>query len=125
MKKSHKDYIKKAKKEYFLIGSVNCPAFCNELVYFNKYGFNHLIWKGKKMRTPNEQVRRIKLIPKVVDLIKISNHFSNYRKMERVSLNQNTSIAYFWSFKHRLDNKIITIIIRQTNNGLKHFFSVI
>lgn len=125
MKETHAEFIEKAKKEYRKIGSISCAAFGGEHVYFNKYGFDHLIWKGKKMRSPYEQIKRISLVPKAIETIRTSRNFISHRKMERTSHTTKViSTAHFWSLKHVGDVETATVIIRQTNNGHKHFFSV-
>ena len=50
-----KEYIKEAKEEYKNIGYVECPAFGGESVYFNNYGFKHLVYKGKNPRETTSQ----------------------------------------------------------------------
>ena len=125
MKETHAEFIEKARADYKKIGSIACPVFLGEKVYFNKYGFNHLIWKGKKMRPPIEQIRRLSLIQKAVEILRTGYNFESYRKMERNSdKNKSISTAHFWSFKHTVKDEIITVIVRQTNKGSKHFFSV-
>ena len=116
----HKEFIKKSYKNYKKIGFVECPAFCNEKIYFNKVGFNHLLWKGKKLRKPEEQVRRISLIPKATEIIGSSIVYLHYRKDIKLLGNGLVSNANFWS----LSSKGVRVTIRQTNNGRKCFLSV-
>lgn len=120
-----KQFIQKARENYYKIDAIPCPAFGGELIYFNKYGFNHLIWKGGEARDINEQIERIRLIPEAVEIIGNSKSFGQHRKYERNSRRGGfISVAYFWSFERKTDYGKITVIVRQTNNGLKHFFSV-
>jgi hypothetical protein len=78
------------------------------------------VWKGKKLRKPEEQVRRISLIPKATEIIGSSIAYLHYRKDIKLLGNGLVSNANFWS----LSSKGIRVIIRQTNNGRKCFLSV-
>jgi len=121
---THKQFIKKSEEDYKKIGYVKCPAFSNEEIHFNKIGFNHLLWKGKKMRAMEEQIRRISLIPKAVRIISTSITCTHYRETIRVLGNGSISLAKFWSISTNTEGVHIRIIIRQTNNGRKYFLSV-
>ncbi len=121
---SHKSFIKKHYEEYKKIGYVECPAFECEKIYFNKVGFNHLLWKGKKMRKPEEQTRRIKLISYAIQIISSSKSFAEYRENKIILANGSISHAYFWSFSYYKNKREIRVIIRQTNNSRKYFMSV-
>ena len=108
-----------------MIGSVTCPAFNYERVYFNKYGFDHLIWKGKKMRSMDQQRKRICLSKKAPDILRKSEKYETYRILERASNSKAMiSMAHFWSFIQKDNAVTVIVIVRQTNNGSKHFFSV-
>lgn len=121
---NHKAFIKKAYGLYRDIGNVACPAFDNEKIYFNKIGFNHLIWKGKKMRPPYEQRERINLITHAIEIIKISREWSEYREDVKILDNGKISNAKFWSLTSEINQIKIKVIIRQSNNGKKYFLSV-
>ena len=109
----------KAKEEYYKIGSVPCPAFNNELVYFNKYGFNHLIRKGKYPRDRKEQLKRILILPYSLSIIKNSKYVSEYR------INNIKNVCgYFWSVQGNINGFFLRVVIRQINSGSKHFFSI-
>lgn len=119
-----KQFIKRSEEKYKKIGYVKCPTFSNEEIYFNKIGFNHLLWKGKKMRTMEEQIRRIDLIPKAIKIISASEKWTHYRETTNVLGNGTTSFAKFWSISTNTNGEHIRVIIRQTNNGRKYFLSV-
>lgn len=113
------EYIKKAKEDYKKIGYVECPALDNAPVYFNKYGWNHLMRKGKNMRDPSDQMNRIKIIPYAVIIIRNIRKLSEYRN--NISFD---SFAHFWSLRMKVNKSWLRVVIRQMNNGNKHFFSI-
>ena len=119
MKETHAEFIEKAKKEYYKIGSIPCTALNGEHVYFNSYGFNHLIRKGRVPRKIDEQIRRINLVHEAV--VMISSEISIYTYRETTI---EKSIGRFWTLKKSNRNIKIQAVIRQLNNGRKHFFSV-
>jgi len=121
LNKKHKEFIKNSKKEYGKIGYVECPAFNNEKVIFNNSGFNHLIRKGNELRPISVQIHRINLTIKYTkDILKSSKKYTTYLK----NTNENFHIAYFWSFISKYDGLNIKIVVRQLENGPKHFFSI-
>ncbi len=116
---SRAHFIKDARNTYKRIKSVSCPAFNYELIYFNKHGFNHLISKQRLLRSKNEQARRINLLPHAVILIESVHKICGYKKTV-----VDSSIGHFWTLKGNIEGKNIRVIIRQLNQGNKHFFSV-
>ena len=63
-KNSYRNKFLSAKKYYKSIGTIKCPALDNELVYFRRDGFEHLIRKDRKIRPIPDQLRRFKLLYK-------------------------------------------------------------
>ena len=112
-----------AREAYKQIGPLACPAFNGELIYFNKQGWNHLIRKGRKFREPEEQEKRIRLIPQAMRIMHHAHFTQNYR-MTRLG----SSVSHFWEIRGRgmYESKsiIVHIILRRKNNGHLHFFSV-
>lgn len=114
-----KNFIKEAKENYKKIGSVPCPAFGGELVYFNKHGWNHLLRKGRLPRDIEERHKRIRLLKYAPQIIAIVRNLSDNKETIR-----DNSHANFWAAHQKVDGLRIRIIIRQRNNGVKHFFSI-
>ena len=107
-------FIEDTKKKYFQIGSISCPAFCGEKVYFNRHGWNHLIRKGRKFRETRDQIRRIKLLPRALHILRHTKSIRKYR-ITKIGL----SVAYFWELE-----QVIHVIVRKVNNGRLHLFSI-
>ncbi len=114
-----KEFLQKAKEDYYRIGSVPCPAFGGESVYFNRHGWNHLFRKGRKSRETKEQSSRIELVKYSEYILRRSSEIIEVR--ENIT---NGHKAYFWAIKRYVDNKCIRIVIRKLNGGKKHFFSI-
>ena len=120
----------KAKILYFQIGRVWCPAL-GDYVSFNREGFRHLIRKQGTLRSPDEQSRRLALIPYVKEILEKSLVVAEYRTEQRIVIvrthgNKKIEAAQmnFWSLKAEHNGKIITVVIRQSPGGIKHFLSV-
>ena len=117
---NHREFIRKSYVEYKKLGHVECPAFGGEKIYFNKYGFNHLIRKGEDLRPIVEQVKRIKLIPNATMILSKSIKIQQYR-CDIVD----GYPAFFWSFNEIINSTNIRVIVRQLgSNGRKHFYSI-
>ncbi len=132
MKKTEYGQLKlKAKKNYSKIGRIPSPALNDEYVAFTNKGFTHLIRKGRNPRPRSEQVRRFLLIPYAEQIIKNPKATILYRSSEtKYYVNRygqkilTTSTAHFWTFVENSDNGTIKVVIRQLNQGQKHFFSI-
>jgi hypothetical protein len=119
-----------AKKFYKKIGTIISPALDNQYVSFNNTGFNHLIRK-LSLRSRNEQKRRFLLLPRAESIIKNPKAIIVYRKEEKKILIKRKetkilkeSVIHYWTFVHFTDSKRIKVVIRQVNNGSKHFYSI-
>ena len=66
---NHKEFIKKAKKNFRKILYVECPVFNGEKVYFTDKGFTHLLRKGRELRPIGIQIKRIKLLKFAVPIL--------------------------------------------------------
>ncbi len=115
----HDQFVKKSYSSYKNIGSIICPALNNEKINFNKKGFRHLLYKENNRRHDSQQKRRLKLINYAKMIVEGSNKYSEYR-----SISSDKDTIHFWSLEKLIENSVITLIIRQINNGPKHFFSI-
>ena len=121
----------KAKKLYSKIGRIPSPALNGEYVAFTNIGFTHLVRKGRNPRPRNEQKKRFALLPHAEDIIKNPKATIVYRTTETKYWTDRygekiliTSTAHFWTFEEKINNRIIKVVIRQLNQGQKHFFSI-
>lgn len=132
MKKPEYEQLKlKAKKIYSKIGEIPSPAFNNEYVAFTNKGFTHLIRKGRNPRPRSEQKRRFLLIPYAEQIIKNPKATILYRSSEtKYYINRygqkilTTSTAHFWTFVDIIKGTKIKVVVRQLNQGQRHFFSI-
>ena len=114
-KQNLEELINKAKSQYNALSSILCPALGDEPVVFNKYGWNHLIRKGRKLRNPKEQLRRVSLIQTAIKIISTCKNVQMYK----ADFDGNT-VVEFWEL--RLES--VSVILRKRSNGKLHFFSV-
>lgn len=128
---SNSSEVKKAKDFYLSVKQVLCPALNNEVIVFTMTGFNHLIRKGRILRSHADRMRRFKLLkyikPITENAVKISEHRIEFRDeviMRYGKKIKNRQIVEFWAIQKTHDEKNITILIRRIGNGQKHFFSV-
>ncbi|MFA6486240.1 MAG: hypothetical protein WCT40_02640 [Candidatus Magasanikbacteria bacterium] len=67
-----------AKTYYDGLGPVSCP-YLKKDVHFNKFGFEHILSKSwNRGRSKIEQYTRLRLLPKVVEVIKLSHTLQEY-----------------------------------------------
>jgi hypothetical protein len=128
-KERNRDY-KKAKSYYLKIGNIFCPAL-NDDITFNSVGFRHLLRKQGKRRLKNEQQRRFSLLPYAECMLtdpKAIFISTNKTIIQQITWHgrkiKTVSSAQFWNTKTTRDGHTVTILVRQINNGKKHFFSI-
>jgi hypothetical protein len=127
---SHGKDKKQVRALYNDIGHV-WSSRLNEEISFNRVGFQHLVWKGGKQRSYLEQMRRFALIADVVKVIEDPSSQIIERKEVRCFQARRHGIKTvsehtirYWAFRGDIRGKNIRAIIRQVDNGKKHFFSV-
>lgn len=120
----------KAKILYFQIGRIWCPAL-DDYVAFSSKGFRHLMRKQGLSRSQNEQSRRFALIPFAKEIVTNSETIAKHRveNSKRVVYSHDdkrreTTRVDFWSSRADKNGRIITIVIRQSSGGIKHFLSI-
>ena len=126
-KKQWREFIKQAREIYRETRPVPCPALGNELVYFNRFGLNHLTRSGKNLRSIYEQNRRIRLFEKASGIISNAKSVHEYRKLEKkipYGESFRISTAHFWAFASNEGGRTVIVLVRQVNDGVKHYFSV-
>jgi hypothetical protein len=101
------------KERYYSLGEIFCVSL-KEKVYFNNYGFNHLIRRRGLKRPYYESVKRLNLLVYVRRVITSESVKVNYRK----------SKYKFWSLSKSIDGKSIKIVLRKKQNGKLHFYSI-
>jgi len=121
----------KAKNIYSRLDKVICPALGNAEISFSRIGFNHLIRKGRTLRTKSEQKRRFVLIKYIHQIILDPNATILFResiiKEKVVRGNKRIFIkshAKFWTFVSNINGCKIKVVIRQMDNGKLQFLSV-
>lgn len=127
---------KEKSKEYYLgIGKIVCPYFNNDFIHFSASGYQHILYKGSskiKARTRQEQFIRLGLLKNAVKLLALTatvqeieenSAFVKVKKNKRKEMIL-TKIKY-WGFIAILDGKKIKVIVKQTGEGFKQFWSII
>jgi hypothetical protein len=114
-KNSYRNKFLAAKEYYKSIGAIRCPALNNELVYFRRDGFEHLIRKDRKIRPIPDQLRRFKLLYKAGIII----------VQGKIIEQEIDNGIYFWTLGYSIGSTLIKIIIWQKRTGSKKFLSVI
>lgn len=109
-----KEKFKKYKEEYYSIEYVYCPVLDSEKVYFNNYGFNHLVRKMGVKRYLWDSKRRFKIFKYAKIIIESSNIQVEYR-MNKYE---------FWALTQIVYRKKIKVILRRINKGKIHFYSI-
>ncbi|MFA6158808.1 MAG: hypothetical protein WC763_04290 [Candidatus Paceibacterota bacterium] len=116
---NHREEIARFKDTYQKIGSVACPYFGGEKVYFNKKGFDHLLRKGRRLRLIDAQLERLDLIDHAKTILEMNHPYVEHRETKVAE-----SIGRFWGLRARVNDMKIKLVIRQIGNGRKHFFSI-
>ena len=118
--KRQKVRIHLIKKKYQEIGSILCPAFNNERIYFRRKGFVHLLRKKGAWRPEAQRERKFHLLEYVSIIVETSTFFTKYRK----EISNTGRQIQFWELSQRFADRIVCVIVQQIDNGSKCFLSI-
>ena len=121
-----------AERYYKNVQSISCPYFGCKVI-FNAKGLEHIKFKGRrKARSQKDQYIRLRLIslaPKIIESshtlqgISETKHFE-YKKVNSRWENILQDVVYY-EFIAVVKRVRIRIIVKQVENGQKHFWSII
>ncbi len=111
--------ITERKEFYYSIGHIPCKSLYGARVYFNRYGFNHLLRKNGSIRPISEVIERLSLLEKAVRMIRDLSNINEYKVT-----GTGKSKAHFWALIKKFEGLEIKVVIRKVGNGRTHFFSV-
>ena len=126
--------IKKESKEYYdKLGAVRCP-YLKADIHFNEEGFGHLLSKSwNRGRSLSEQYIRLRILPKVIEIIKISHtlqEFDERKIFVRQKINSRwekrlkiVNYYVFIAFLKEHDFRL-KIVIKEIEGGKPFFWSV-
>jgi hypothetical protein len=122
----------KDEETYKSIGEVYCPYF-KEKISFNANGLRHLKFKSvDKARSEQDQYMRFKLLHLAPEVLQSSHTLQGIletNRFERVRVNSRTDtilkpVNYF-EFIAVIKRNRIKVIIKQIDEGVKYFWSII
>ncbi|MDO8579599.1 MAG: hypothetical protein Q7R72_01875 [bacterium] len=114
-----KHILLKYKLFYQNIGSIKCPYFDNEPIFFNRKGLNHVMRTGRELREFNARIERLSLLVYCKRILT-----KNYNDVEYRLMTKGNTSAGFWGFTANIDGVCMKLIVRQIGSGQKHFFSI-
>ncbi|HEY4494524.1 MAG TPA: hypothetical protein VJC02_00290 [Candidatus Paceibacterota bacterium] len=117
--KKYKLKVSEFNKAYKLLGPLKCPKLNNTDIVFNRHGINHLIRKGKRFRRRSEVLERLHLFQYTRKVIESEISVLTIRNLVIKNLT-----VYFYGLTLKVDKIITRVIIRQIENGPKHFYSI-
>jgi hypothetical protein len=111
---------------------IHNPYF-REKIVLNSKGFRHLQFKNEnRVRSPEEQIKRFRLLRHVFFIIRNSKTLQEYFSENLFILVENNQKkekilkkVSFWGFIAIIEKRKMKVIVRQVGNGKKHFWSVI
>ena len=127
------DAKKNAKDYYDNLDSIYCP-FLKREVQFNKFGFEHILSKSwNRGRSTIEQYTRLRLLPKVINIIELSHTLQEY---DERTMMVKQKINSRWEKRPKLVKYYVfiaiivslgvrfKIVIKEIEGGLPFFWSI-
>lgn len=120
-----KDLIEKYKADYKIITPIYSKAI-GEKVFFNMFGFKHLIFKGKHRRDSKAIFNRLVLIPLIVPVIRNCDEEVEIR-IRRETIDGKKIRVTYYALEARVgkDSVRVRVITRKVGTQGKHFFQSI
>ena len=119
-KDSYIRLLEKTRKYYKTLKKIRCKHINNSYIIFGNSGFTHLLIKGRKSRSINEQFRKLSLIKHIVQII---NNDIIKKEIRIIQSKEYGQIEYL-ALLGKINNLIIKIILRKIRNGNYHFWSI-
>ena len=117
-----KKLIDKHKQQYVRLKAVKC-AVIGDYVYFNMFGFKHLIFKGKHRRDTTAIFNRLVLIPLIVPTIKNCDEILETRIRKEIIDGKKVVVTYHALESHvGQDSVRVRVVVRKVGDRGKFFF---
>ena len=115
---------------YHSIGGVSCPALNGEEVSFNRKGIDHILYKAA--RSHQQIIERLSYLRYVVEMLTDPDAKTDFRFVkEKTYLKKHGQHqlcdveAKYWSFRKIVHaTLVVKVLVRQVENGKKHFYSI-
>lgn len=119
------EFIVKYKVLYRLLKPVHSKAI-GDKVYFNMFGFKHLIFKGKHRRETKVIFNRLVLVPLIAPVIRNCKEEKEVRIRKETINGKKARVTYYGLEAYvGKDNVRVRVITRKVGNKGKHYFQSI
>ena len=120
LRNSYKKLLEDTRRYYKNLKKIRCKHIDNDFIIFGDSGFSHLLIKDRKLRSIDEQFRKlflIKYIPQIINSNVIKKdvriiHSKEYGQIEYMALSR------------KIDERIVKMILRKIGSGNYHFWSI-
>lgn len=120
-----KDLIAKYRAEYEKLTPIYSKAI-GEKVYFNIYGFKHLIFKRKHRRDSAAMINRLVLIPLIPPVIRICEEEVEIRIRREIIDGKKVKVTYYALEAHvGKDSVRVRVVTRKAGEKGNHYFQSI
>ena len=117
-----KELIAKYRSSYSHIKPVKSPAI-KDTVYFNMYGFKHLVFKGKHRRESQAIFNRLVLVPLIAPVIHKSDEAQEIRIRKEIIDGKKVKVIYHALEAHvGKDSVKVRVITRKVGKKGRHYF---
>ena len=117
-----KELVAKYRGSYNRIKPVKSPAI-KDTVYFNMYGFKHLVFKGKHRRESKAIFNRLVLVPLIVPVIHNCDEAQEIRIRKEIIRGKKVGVTYHALEAHvGKDSVRVRVITRKVGKKGKHYF---
>ncbi|MDO8591412.1 MAG: hypothetical protein Q7R60_00605 [bacterium] len=117
-----KEFVEKYRNFYRRIKPVKSPAI-KDTVYFNMYGFKHLIFKGKHRRESKAILNRLVLVPLIAPVIHNCDEAQEIRIRKEIIDGKKVRVTYHTLEAHvGKDSVRVRVITRKVGKKGRHYF---
>lgn len=121
MESDFKHFVEEKRTWYKRVGIVFCPVL-NVDVVFNAQGFRHLRYNGLGQARPvADQISRMELLKVATEIVTTATSIFEHRRRYEKTLRKYVD---YWEIQKIIDDKLITVIVRQVGTGHYIFYSI-
>jgi hypothetical protein len=119
------DIVKKYRLEYNSLRPVQSKAI-GDKVYFNMFGFKHLIFKGQHRRENKAIFNRLILIPLIIPVIRNCEREIEIRQRYEIVKGKEVKVTYYALEAHVGQDVVrVRVVTRKVGTKGRHYFQSI
>lgn len=119
-RKSYAELLNQSRIIYRSLAPIAVQAMNNEKVHFTHAGFAHLLQRGKSLRSLEDRMRRLRLIPHIRSVLQSNESTIG----SRIKFSASGQRIDYYKVESNINGKVVRVILTRGRSGQLEFLSV-